>query len=96
MIHAGADDKSLTDLGLDPRRILFVCGGDFRGLDELAARRGQKPNEEIDSSDLIAWGVSPDLVARFHAALWWNPLDEHTLVRIASTVEVNLPNLDAT
>jgi ATP-dependent Clp protease ATP-binding subunit ClpX len=96
MIHSGADDKSLIDLGLDPRKFLFVCGGAFSGLDQLAAQRGQPPNEIIDSRDLISWGVLPELVDRLHAAIWWDALDEQALFRIASSIEFDLPTQDAT
>ncbi|HZL90739.1 MAG TPA: ClpX C4-type zinc finger protein [Pirellulaceae bacterium] len=94
LIQGGSDDKSLTDIGLDSRKILFMCGGAFVGLDEIAARRGQQSNEAINLRDLLSWGMLPDLVGRTHAALAWNALDEQTLFRIASIAEVELPTSD--
>ena len=91
MILGGADDKSLTDIGLDTRKILFVCGGAFVGLDEVALRGGQQPNDQLNTSDLVSWGMRHDLAERLHAALWWNALDEQTLFRIASFAEFELP-----
>jgi len=85
----GAANNALPDgLELDVERILFICGANGAGLDQIISTHGRHVEQPIMDNDLIAWGMLPNFVNRLHLALWWNPLDEETLVRIVSKMEL--------
>jgi ATP-dependent Clp protease ATP-binding subunit ClpX len=75
-------------LHMDTADILFLCGGRFEGLDEVIARRGRHPEQPVDGEDLLAFGMIPDLVRRLQAVVRLAPLDDETLVRLASWVDL--------
>ena len=86
---------------VDTSQILFVCGGAFVGLEERVGDRLNKdrvgfrpPPEEtvsalgrMDVSDLVAFGLIPELVGRFSSWVVLDDLDEQDLVRILTTSE---------
>ena len=83
---------------LDTRKILFVCGGVFDGLEEIVARRlgkrrigfGEESSEKkqkeilryLEPEDLQRFGLIPELVGRLPVTVHLHDLDEDALVRI--------------
>jgi ATP-dependent Clp protease ATP-binding subunit ClpX len=80
-------DTSGHRLQIDVARLLFICGGEFAGLDEVVAQLGRHPEQAVTGEILAGFGMSPDLVQRFQAIVRVAPLDEETLVRIVPFVE---------
>jgi ATP-dependent Clp protease ATP-binding subunit ClpX len=78
--------------------ILFICGGAFVGLDKIVARRIKKTpigfnreyvkvddkiiNSNIESEDLIKFGLIPELVGRLPVVVPLDELELTDLVRI--------------
>jgi ATP-dependent protease Clp ATPase subunit len=62
--------------------ILFLCGGTFQ-----VAAHG-RADQPITESDLRGWGMMPELASRFLAVVELPPLEEETLCRIASCVDL--------
>jgi ATP-dependent Clp protease ATP-binding subunit ClpX len=78
--------------------ILFICGGAFVGLDKIVARRIKKTpigfnreyvkvddkviNSNIESEDLIKFGLIPELVGRLPVVVPLDELELADLVRI--------------
>jgi ATP-dependent Clp protease ATP-binding subunit ClpX len=79
--------KSATRLQIDVARVLFICGGVFAGLDEVAARLGRHPEQPVTGETLAGLGMIPDLVRRLQAVVKVVPLDEETLARIMPFVD---------
>jgi ATP-dependent Clp protease ATP-binding subunit ClpX len=85
-------------LQVDTRNILFICGGAFAGLPKIVARRAQPrsigfaaalPDEaaanlqrELETSDLVEYGMIPEFIGRLPVAAVLDALDEEALVRI--------------
>lgn len=81
-------------ISLDTRRILFILGGAFGGLKEIARTRVdkspigfQKPFDtktqiEIIPEDLVKFGLIPEFVGRVPILQQLEPLDESAMVRI--------------
>jgi ATP-dependent Clp protease ATP-binding subunit ClpX len=84
---------------LDTTGILFLCGGTFAGLGRMVARRirGQKRAgteglpAEIVREDLLAFGLSPDLVGPLPIIASVARLDEETLVRLMTFAQFRFP-----
>jgi ATP-dependent Clp protease ATP-binding subunit ClpX len=84
---------------IDTAGILFICGGTFAGLGRMAARRirGRKRAgaeglpAEIVREDLIAFGLSPDLVGPLPIIASVARLDEETLVRLMTFSQFRFP-----
>lgn len=83
---------------INTKDILFICGGAFVGLDKIVARRVKKTpigfnreyieiNEEllssnIESDDLIKFGLIPELVGRLPVVVPLKELELEDLLRI--------------
>ena len=69
--------------------LLFLCGGDFGGLDAAIAGLGRHPEQPISGDALLAFGADPDLVQRLRLVLRVPPLDEETLARAVPWVDLD-------
>jgi ATP-dependent Clp protease ATP-binding subunit ClpX len=69
-------------LGLDARRILFVCGGTFAGLSDAVARPGRHDEQPVDREALAAAGMLPEMAYQFTEIARVTPLDEASLTRV--------------
>jgi ATP-dependent Clp protease ATP-binding subunit ClpX len=79
---------------VDTRNILFICGGAFEGLDELAKARTDRSSVgfraaartkdavEVIPEDLVKFGLIPEFVGRLPLVVQLQSLDEDALVRI--------------
>jgi ATP-dependent Clp protease ATP-binding subunit ClpX len=76
-------------LQFDVTRILFLCGGTFAGLDEVAVQMGCHPEQPITGEMLVRFGVVPELVRCLQAIVRVAPFDEETLVRLVPFVDVD-------
>jgi ATP-dependent protease Clp ATPase subunit len=89
MWNVAGSDAGRHHLQFDVTRLLFICGGVFDGLDEVCARLGRHPEQPVTSDILKVLGVIPDLVRRLQSVMKVVPLDEETLVRIVSFVDLD-------
>ena len=83
---------------IDTTNILFICGGAFIGLDEVVKNRKQGSNigfeadinklsaremlHNIESVDLVKFGLIPEFVGRLPVVALLDDLDEDSLVNI--------------
>ncbi|GEM47737.1 ATP-dependent Clp protease ATP-binding subunit ClpX [Deinococcus cellulosilyticus] len=82
---------------VNTRNILFICGGAFDGLEDLARQRsnkrslgfgrvvkGDKELEDLrfEPDDLVKFGLIPEFVGRLPLTVQLQELDEEALVRI--------------
>jgi ATP-dependent Clp protease ATP-binding subunit ClpX len=74
-------------LQLDSARLLFLCGGEFAGLDRTVAGLGRHPEQPITGDALLTYGVRPELVRRLQAIVRVAPLEEATLARVMGWVD---------
>jgi ATP-dependent Clp protease ATP-binding subunit ClpX len=88
LLQKGVSSALPDDLSFDVSGILFLCGGTFANLDEVMTHRGRHPEQPVNSEDLLACGMLPELVSRLQGIVRLLPLDEETLVRIVSCVDL--------
>lgn len=74
-------------LQFETRGILFVCGGRFAGLDEVAARSERHPEQSVTGEALVAFGARPEWVRHLGVIARATPFDEETLARLVTWVE---------
>jgi ATP-dependent Clp protease ATP-binding subunit ClpX len=79
---------------INTRNILFICGGAFDGLEDIARQRTDqkkvsfaKPDEtktqiRVIPEDLVKFGLIPEFVGRLPLVVQLQTLDEDALVRI--------------
>ena len=81
---------------LDTTNILFICGGAFDGLDDIVSERtlgfrgaegarSLSPAEllrEVNSDDLLRYGMIPEFVGRLPVVVSVDPLTKEDMVRI--------------
>jgi ATP-dependent Clp protease ATP-binding subunit ClpX len=78
---------------INTRNILFICGGAFDGLEQIAAARtdqktvsfsrvDNKQEITVVPEDLVKFGLIPELVGRLPLVVQLQQLDEEALVRI--------------
>lgn len=83
---------------VDTREILFICGGAFAGLDKVVARRtlprgmgfaaamasdaGVNLAGELETGDLVEYGLIPEFIGRLPVTAVLEGLDEEALMRI--------------
>lgn len=83
---------------IDTSNVLFICGGAFAGLEKVVARRTMprsigfsaelpEPDQaaelaELDTIDLVEYGMIPEFVGRLPVTAVLQALDVDTLVRI--------------
>ena len=78
---------------INTRNILFICGGAFDGLEQIAAARtdqktvsfsrmNSKAAVTVVPEDLVKFGLIPELVGRLPLVVQLQQLDEEALVRI--------------
>ena len=70
-------------LRFDARRVLFICGGAFAGVNDTTAHSG----ESADCEALLAFGVQPEWLQHIAAIARVAPLDEDTLSRLVTWVD---------
>src|SRR5207245_5898621 len=80
-------DPGRHPLLIDVARILFLCGGTFAGLDEVAVQLGCHPEQPVTGEMLARFGVAPDLVRCLQLIVRVAPLDEETMVRLVPFVD---------
>jgi ATP-dependent Clp protease ATP-binding subunit ClpX len=80
-VWEGGTSAPTDSLRVDVARLLFVCGGEFAGLDAVVAGLGRHPEQPVSGDALLAYGAAPDLVQRLQLVLRVPPLDEETLAR---------------
>ncbi|HEX5514865.1 MAG TPA: ATP-dependent Clp protease ATP-binding subunit ClpX [Gammaproteobacteria bacterium] len=85
-------------LQVDTRNILFICGGAFAGLEKLVAQRalprsigfsaelpdvaGANLQRELETADLVGYGMIPEFIGRLPVTAVLEQLTEEALVRI--------------
>ena len=60
---------------VDTRNILFICGGAFDGIERKIAQR-------LNTQDLKAFGMIPEIIGRLPVLTYLNPLDKEALRKI--------------
>jgi ATP-dependent Clp protease ATP-binding subunit ClpX len=68
-------------------RILFLCGGQFAGLDDVVTRLGQHPEQPLTREALLTFGMAPELVKRLAGIVKVAPLDEETVAHMVPWVD---------
>ncbi len=85
-------DANATDIvpkvKMDIRKILFICGGAFAGIEETATRMGRHAEQPVTGEILMALGVLPSLVGHLQSIARVAPLDEETLGRMIPWVDL--------
>jgi ATP-dependent Clp protease ATP-binding subunit ClpX len=76
------------ELQVDTGKIFFLWGASFSQLGEIMARRGPHLEQPVSVEDLLAFGMAPEVVRRVQAIVRLDPLDEETLMRIVSWVDL--------
>jgi ATP-dependent Clp protease ATP-binding subunit ClpX len=73
---------------IDTSNILFICGGTFVGI-EFGQPTGLRADADlaellpqVDSDDILEFGLIPELVGRLPVISSLQPLDEHALVKV--------------
>lgn len=79
--------EPVSRLQFDTRRVRFVCGGTFDGLDEVIAGSGRHPEQPVSADALVATGALPKWVRHLTAIARTAPLDEETLTRMIAWVD---------
>jgi ATP-dependent Clp protease ATP-binding subunit ClpX len=74
---------AVSRLQIAMQSILFICGGEFAGLDELITSSGRHSEQPITDDTLVAFGARPEWVRHLRFMARAAPLDEETLARIA-------------
>jgi ATP-dependent protease Clp ATPase subunit len=87
-LSSGNAKEPLPDLRIETDGILFVGGGEFAGLDDIIGRRGRHAEQPITNDDLIAFGMPAALANRFQCIFRIEPLDEGTMGRVVSFVDL--------
>jgi len=80
-------NHAVKGVPLAVRGILFVCGGNFVGLDEAITRLGRHSEQPVTVEELTAVGVQPDWVGCLGGIARVSPLDETSLERIVHWVD---------
>jgi len=80
--------EPVPNLRIETDGILFVCSGEFAGLDDIIGRRGRHAEQPITSDDLIAFGMPAALANRFQCIFRIEPLDEGTIQRLVSFADL--------
>jgi ATP-dependent Clp protease ATP-binding subunit ClpX len=83
------DQESVSRrLGIEVARLLFICGGEFAGLEMTRAGVDRPPGQGPPGDALLAFGVMPEFARSVRAIVWVSALDEETLVQIVSLVDL--------
>ena len=77
----------LSKTDFDSRGILFVCGGEFVGLEEHIAHSGRNPDQPVTAEALVAAGARLKWVNELTAIALAFPLDEATWTRVVGWVD---------
>jgi ATP-dependent Clp protease ATP-binding subunit ClpX len=85
----GGRDITAGGLHIDVSGPLFICGGEFSGLDALIARAGRHPEQPVTAEALLAFGMAPELVERLLAIERMPPLNEETLTRLVAWLDLD-------
>jgi ATP-dependent Clp protease ATP-binding subunit ClpX len=100
----GADDRATQDavlrlwqgresvsrrLGIEVARLLFICGGEFAGLEMDRAGVDRPSGQGPPGDALPAFGVMPELARSVRAIVWVSALDEETLVQMVPWVDLD-------
>lgn len=88
VLREGVRSAIPPQLRMEISPILFICQGDFLGLDEEMTQRGRHPEQPIVCEDLLACGVSAEFVRRVRAIVRARPLDDETLAILAATADL--------
>lgn len=85
-LQSGRKHPAQQSIQIDTNNILCLCGGTFPGLAQATVRGGRHPEQPVTGDDLIAWGLSAQMVRRATAIVEVAPLDEETLLCLVSGV----------
>jgi ATP-dependent protease Clp ATPase subunit len=88
LLESGDGNAFPHELRIELISPLFICHATFAGLDEQIARQGRHPEQPIQSSDLLAFGVLPAFVRRLRAIVRILPLDEELTAQLASAADL--------
>jgi ATP-dependent Clp protease ATP-binding subunit ClpX len=96
--RGGKRGSQQDQVQVDTNNVLFICGGAFAGLDKVVARRtlargigfsAELPAEgsvadllELDTADLVEYGIIPEFVGRLPVTAVLQQLSVDMLVRI--------------
>jgi ATP-dependent Clp protease ATP-binding subunit ClpX len=69
------------------RRVLFVCGGTFAGLDECFARSGRHAEHSVTAEELVTAGARSEWARHLVAIARAAPLDDEALTRIVGWID---------
>jgi ATP-dependent Clp protease ATP-binding subunit ClpX len=83
-----ANDPLSKRMNLDFARLVFVCGGGFPGLCDFISRMKPDPDQVVTGEVMEAAGIAPALIVRILAVVSVEPLDEESLERIISQVDL--------
>ena len=104
-IGSGLDFKRAKPIEVDTSNILFICGGSFNGLNEIAAARLKKKKglgfsdvapmiqnieAEYATEDFIEFGLIPEFVGRFPIKTFTKELTEEELVCVLKNDKNNI------
>jgi len=69
---------------VDTTNILFICGGAFVGIDQVAKNRALEPD------DFVKFGLIPELIGRFGHITYCEELSEENIVDIITKTKNNI------
>ncbi|MDD4528058.1 MAG: ATP-dependent Clp protease ATP-binding subunit ClpX [Candidatus Margulisbacteria bacterium] len=95
-MHPGRKHPHDDFVQVDTKNILFICGGAFDGLDEIIEKRmnkgvigflsgdgvDEKEQKQVETEDLIKYGIIPELVGRLPMICSLEALTEEEMVQI--------------
>ena len=78
---------------IDTSNILFICGGAFEGLMDSIQKPESRPigfgkkeevrsSSQIETSDLVKYGLMPEFIGRLPVVTVLNPLDKKAMINI--------------
>ncbi len=93
--HGGRKHPQLENIQIDTTNILFICSGTFSGIKNLTKKKTNnykpigfinkkknKKNINIETKDLIKFGLIPEFISRFSIVTSLNKLKKKDLIKI--------------
>lgn len=96
-LHAGRKNPTERTVEMDTSNILFICGGAFEGIDKVIEKKNtpskigfstnidaveEEPSRDIQASDIIKYGMTPEFIGRLPIITVLKPLDKTALINI--------------
>jgi ATP-dependent Clp protease ATP-binding subunit ClpX len=76
-------------------KILYLCGGEFAGLDAVVTQQGRHSEQPVTREALRSFGMAADLVNLFATIVKVGPLEEGTLLQMVACVDFSRMANDA-